>query len=402
MKILFSPCHYIYDEVSGGSEFSWAFNIANRIACKNTESVVVTGFTKLESRKPYKIIELQKKTTNIDTSLKNAIRFNIQYFIETTRQLNYTNFDVVHHVLPFSIGNTFNLSAVFGFVGRPFVVGPIQNALTYQDTDVNPSNIRNAQSFSKQNSILQTIYKSSGFILNILSNITLKRAKKIVVINEYTRNFLIKKGIKPNNISIIPPGIDIRKFEYVPYDKKTGVLEILVVCYLVKRKAVDLIIEAVNYSIKEKNIILRIVGDGPQKQYLETLVERLGLQSNVFFEGFVENYMIQEYYKKAHVFVNMSRSEGFATVCLEAMASGLAIISSKVGGFQDAITDGKNGYLVEQEDTKGLAEKMVYLIDHPELIASFGKRARQEVEEKYDWDKVIIPRYLDLYDEILK
>jgi len=112
--------------------------------------------------------------------------------------------------------------------------------------------------------------------------------------------------------------------------------------------------------------------------------------------------MIQEYYKKAHVFVNMSRSEGFATVCLEAMASGLAIISSKVGGFQDAITDGKNGYLVEQEDTKGLAEKMVYLIDHPELIASFGKRARQEVEEKYDWDKVIIPRYLDLYDEILK
>jgi len=406
LKILFSPCHYVYDKDNSGSEFSWAFNIADRISSQNKDSVVITGFKTFKERKNYKIIELQKNKNRVDMSIGNAFLFNLQYFLATHKQLNRQKYDIVHHVLPFAIGSTFNMSLLLrGANNIPFIIGPVQSLLEVRDKDSNSSDLRNFNpSVKKMNfSLVSNINAIFAPFFKYLSLQTLKRADKIVTINKYTRVLLISKGIKKNIIEIIPPGVDILKFQFFPYEEKTIMpIEFISVGYLLQRKCVDLVIRALEKVINvNKHIRLRIIGDGPQRQALEDLVRELNLSDYIMFEGFIRNSEVQTYYRKAHVFVSMSRSESWGQMYLEAMACGLPVISSKNVGSESIIQEGEFGYLVEQENVKELAEKMIYLIEHPDVIASFGKKARQEVEKKYDWEKVIIPKYLKVYSEVI-
>jgi len=403
MKILFSPCHYVYDEFSGGSEPLWAFNIANSIANINPDSVVVTGFKKLLEEKKYKIIEVQPDKKKIDISIKNAIFFSIEYFLETRKILKNNTFNIIHHVLPFSIGNTFNFNFIFNNKKLKLVIGPIQSPLTYKDDDVNLEDVR---SNNKKNSFNSVVFKGLYFfihpILKYLSNLTLKMADAIVVINEHTKNILIKNKIKPEKIHIISPGIDTNKFEYVPYNnKKTQKIELLVVSYLLKRKGVDLIVKAIKEVVKYNNgIVLRIVGDGPQRQNLENLVKELKLEEFIVFEGFVNNSGVQEYYRKTHIFLSMSRDESWGQMYLEAMACGLPVISSVNNGSVCMIKDGQNGFLVGQEDFLTLSAKILKLINNPRLISRFGENARRDAENNYDWIKCIIPKYVEIYKRL--
>lgn len=405
MKILFSPCHYIYDEKNGGSEQSWAFNIAHRVSGLYPGSVVVTGFKNFPEEKRYQIIELQKGKAKLDMSLKNALKFNWQYFSATKRIIDSNSFDVLHHVLPFAIDSTFNLFVLSKRKESvPVVIGPLQAPLTYKDLDVNLSDVRNFQVGASRAYVMEGIYKIFKSILRILSRKTLKKSDKIIVINQYTKELLQRNGTEEKKITIIPPGIDTEAFKYCPFEQKEkNKTEFLVVCYLIKRKDVVSVIRAVSEVVKiNSRFILRIIGDGPQREILERLAKELGVSQYVIFEGFIPNSDVQKYYQKAHVFISMSLSESWGQMYLEAMACGLPVISSKNVGSESMIHNGKFGYLVEQEDVKALAERMVYLIESPETVASFGKKARQEVEEKYDWDKVIIPRYLELYNEMKK
>jgi glycosyltransferase involved in cell wall biosynthesis len=397
MKILFSPCHYIYDEYHGGSEYSWAFEIANRTALKNLDSVVITGFKKLHNEKPYNIIEIQSEKKVLDTSIKNAIVFSFKYFLETERQLK-NNFDILHHVLPFSINRTFNLSLILKRKVTPSVIGPVQSSLSLPDWD----KLINKKPLLFY--IFRFVYYLLKPVLKILSNLTLKRADVVVVINGYTKNLLIKNGIDKNKLIIIPPGIDIKKFEYISFDKKrSDLVELLVVCYLVKRKAVDLVIKAINEVVKEKkNIILRIIGDGPQKENLQNLVDKFKLGQYVVFEDFVPNSEVQKYYQKAHIFVSMSRSESWGQMYLEAMASGLPIITTKNNGSLSIIKNERFAYLVEQEDYIDLSKKILRLLVNINLIAELGENARFEAEKYYDWDNCIIPKYLEIYNKLIK
>lgn len=402
MKILFSPCHYIYDEAGGGSEHYWAFNIADRISNIYNNSVVITGFKNIKKEKPYKIIELQPNKKNADLSIKNALVFNFKCFIKTQKILSNNRFDLIHHVLPFSINNTFNLSFLFR-VKTHLIIGPVQGPLKFNNKDINISNFRSSK---KEFNLLNIFFNFLRFflfpVLKYFSNLTLKKSDAIIVINEYTKNILVKNGINPQKINIIPPGIDTKAFAYVPFDlKNKGKAELLVVCYLLKRKGVDLVIRSIKEVIrKNNNIILRIVGDGPQKEKLENLARELNLQDYIIFEGFVENDKIQNYYKKAHIFLSMSRDESWGQMYLEAMASGLPVIASKNTGSVEIIKDGEFGYLINQEDWEGLAEKLIFLIKNKGLIYKFGRRARREAEIKYDWDKVIIPKYLNIYENL--
>ena len=197
MKILFSPCHYIYDEKEGGSEQSWAFNIAHRVAKIHLESVVVTGFKNFPEDKDYQIIELQKEKTKLDMSLKNALKFNWQYFFATKKILNSSSFDILHHVLPFAIDSTFNLFVLFKNKRRvPVIIGPLQAPLTYKDLDVNLSDVRNFHVGVSRPYVMESIYKIFKSIPRTLSRKTLKKVDKIIVINQYTKELLQRNGVE--------------------------------------------------------------------------------------------------------------------------------------------------------------------------------------------------------------
>lgn len=388
MKILFSPCHYVYDEFYYGSELSWAFYIADLISkqSKNKGSVVITGFSRILNKKEYKIIEIQPENKELDNGIKNSIVFLLKYFWETWKILRKQRFDLIHHVLPFAINKTFDLNFIFKYHGCPLVIGPIQSPLN------KPGNIFG----------IVLLDKLLNSILYHLSNFTLKRADAIIAINEYTRQLLVGNGINETKIFVVPSGVKKDNFNSkVPKFMMGNTINLLVVSYLVKRKAVHLIIEAINEIVKQnENIHLTIVGDGPEKKNLENLVEEMALSRFITFEGFVENFKIQEYYNKANVFLSMSKAESWGQMYLEAMACSLPVISSKNVGSESIIKE-SFGFLVDQGDYSAMAEKILFFVNNPAKIKEFGLNARKEVEQKYDWETVIIPKYIKIYEEVL-
>lgn len=383
MKILFCPCHYIYGQELEGSEVSWAYQIAHRLTLKNSGSVVVTGKKNTSGKENYRIIEIHKNKEIVDLGLVNAFIFNIKYFLWTIRLINQEKFDLIHHVLPFGLGGTFNLALLLGLnKNTPFIIGPLQLPLYFYD---NPS----------------IFLKVMTPILQLLSRQTLFRANKLIAINTATKKFLIGLGIPPEKIEIIPPGIDTRDYQNIRR-KTSGVFRFLTVGYLTDRKAVDLIIKALALVVrKNQNISLSIVGGGPNLNNLKSLVRKLNLQKNVVFIGQVPHSQIRAYYQSANVFVSMSRAESWGQVYLEAMASGLPVIASKNDGSVEIIEDQKSGFLIDQENYRELANLMSFLAAKPRLAVKIGQKARKIVEKKYDWQKVIIPKYTRVYQNLL-
>jgi glycosyltransferase involved in cell wall biosynthesis len=402
LNVLFAPIHYVLDRQNSGSEFSWAYEIYKRTqAIPNLNSLYITGGTR--GIQDTHVIDCKVfSPERLNLSIHKILIFYMRIFEKVLSIVRSDDIDIIHHVLPFYIGKSFNLSAIL--LKKDFVVGPIQSPLAVSDSDLS---VKDARGFSDNKIDLNAIIlKMFLQILNplfyLLSKLTLQKAKIIIVINQKTKDILRHNGIKEKKIIIIPPGIDINKFRYISYSsKKSKAIELLATGYLLNRKGFDCILEAIaNIVSTNKNIFLTIVGDGPQMENLKKKTDKLKIDKYVRFAGFVPNKDINTYYEKSHIYLNMSYAEGFATVCLEAMASGLAIISSKVGGFEDAIQDGVNGYLINKGDSEALANKINYLVENVKFIEKLGEKARETIAEHYDWDKSIIPQYLDIYSKI--
>jgi glycosyltransferase involved in cell wall biosynthesis len=407
-KILITPAHYYLDEKTAGSEISWVVNIIKGVAKSNIYNLdIITGLNENvdidgNSCTIYEISKRLKNRLNVFYALYFTVKKAFKYKVLALKN----DYKIVHHMLPFGIGNTFDLEFIFKDKNKKYLLGPIQPPLIsayssdefdYAVTGFTISSLQ--RFFRKADVFLITLFKR---YTNYLSDLTLKNADTIIVINEYTRNLLIGRNILPKKIIVVSPGIDTKKFEYVPYEQKaTSVLELITVGTLIKRKGVDLIIKAVSEVVKEnKNIRLRVIGNGPQMESLKRLTAELKLNNHITYQGYVPNEEIQECYKRAHIFLNMSRSESWGQMYLEAMACGLPIISSRNSGSIEIVKDGKFGYLVEQEDYNSLAGKIVYMIQHKDVIEEFGRKARTEVEDNYDWKTSIVPEYLKIYQAL--
>lgn len=142
---------------------------------------------------------------------------------------------------------------------------------------------------------------------------------------------------------------------------------------------------------------LSIFGDGEQKDELMKLSSSLGIENSVIFEGFVKK--LSERMKQYSIFVLSSKAEGMPNALMEAMASGLACISSDCNfGPAELIEDGVNGYLVPVEDVESLATRIEELLENPIQRERIG-RAAIEIQERYSEEK-IVKKYLNYVNRI--
>lgn len=399
MKILFSPVHYAYDEVDRGSEISWAFNLVDKLSNYLDEITVITGFKSVLTTKKYKIIEVNKNHKIIDLSPINSLFFNIKYTFLGYYILLTKKFDIHHHVLPFSIGKTFDLTKIlFGKRGIKYIIGPIQSPIKDFDDNISDFN-------QKKSSYLKLIINS--FLINTFSKIleklsinTLNKADQIVVIDQLTKNKLKNMGIDKNKINIIPPGVDIDKFKCKTKYSITNKTVFLSVSYLIKRKNIKTIIEAMSIlKDKQKDFTLLIVGDGPEKKSLVNLTKQLNLEKNISFLGFIPNNKIKDLYLEADVFISMSNHESWGQTYLEAMASGLPIISARNQGSLSIL---KPSFSCLVNDTsRDLAKVLDSFSKDKKTLKLMGQRARFEAETSYDWDRTIVPQYLNIYKKMI-
>jgi len=223
----------------------------------------------------------------------------------------------------------------------------------------------------------------------LTSKIVIKNADTVIALTDGIKR--IMQDTCTRDIAIVPNGINISEYSYEPglKDRATRGKEILFVGRLSAVKGVQYLIRAMK-QVQDKipDARLIIVGDGEEREMLETLSIHLDIQRYVQFIGVVPHEKVKTFMQQADIFVLPSLSEGFPNVILEAMACGLPVIASRVGGIPDIITNTTNGYLVEAKDSDDLADKIVLLLSDAALRKKISENNRHLVK-KYAWEKVI-------------
>ncbi len=192
----------------------------------------------------------------------------------------------------------------------------------------------------------------------------------------------------------LPQGININEFSPGSGGTK-DCLTILFVGRLNHDKGVHILLEAYRKIIKKyPHTKLKIVGSSwfgsnEKTEYTESLQELAqGLEENIIFTGFVPNNKISEVYKTADIFVAPSIFlEPAGMMNMEAMASGIPVITTLVGGIPELVKDA--GILVDSDNVEATYNALVMLIENPSLREELSKKGRYRVEKKFDWDKVI-------------
>lgn len=141
-----------------------------------------------------------------------------------------------------------------------------------------------------------------------------------------------------------------------------------------------------------------IVGDGSQKQELQSLCERLGVTYNVTFTGHQND--VGRFMEMMDVFVLPSLNEGMGRVLLDAMALSKPVIATLVGGVPDVVDDGKTGLLVKARDPQALAQAMLRLRNDPSLALEMGRNGHKKVIEGYSLE-LMVQKITALYEACL-
>jgi len=233
------------------------------------------------------------------------------------------------------------------------------------------------------------VYGSSLFYSELFS-----AGDLFLPISENWRNTLINLGCPREKIIVHHMGVNINHFNFIEKNPE-NIIRILSVGRLIEKKGHQYSIKALHKIIQQhQNIEYLIIGKGPLKNELESLVEKLKLKNYIKFLGAKTKEEILKFYEKSHVFLLPSVTasngdkEGIPVSLMEAMATGIPVISTYHSGIPELITDGVNGFLVPEKNVDLLASKLKYLIEHPESWLNLTKSARKVIEEKYNIKKL--------------
>lgn len=255
-----------------------------------------------------------------------------------------------------------------------------------------------------------------GFITNdvklkvysFLDRMVLLFANKIIAVSDDIKDNLIKAGIRKSKIKVILNSVETNDDRIVlkcnrvqmrsSLDIQDKDLLLGYVGRLSEEKGIKFLIEAVSSLDQAKvPIKLLLIGDGPERSELERFVQEQKIEDRVFFMGFKDQ--IEKWLPVLDIFVLPSLSEGTPMALLEAMAQGLPVIASAVGGIPTIICSGHNGILTEPAKPQQLVEAISMINQDRQLRASLGTSAKKTVDERFNaavWVKEIESLYLSV------
>jgi len=198
--------------------------------------------------------------------------------------------------------------------------------------------------------------------------------------------------------SVVRNGVDLSRFRPRVALRRApdGVIRCLAVARLVERNRVSDLIDAIAL-LDRTRYQLEIVGTGPEESALREQVRQLDLERQVRFTGWLDHAQVAGRYREADLFTLVPRVESVGNSFLEALASGLPIVGSDVGGIPELVEHARNGMLVAPQRPRELAHAISYLAADPRLRSEIGRRNRGQAEQKHAWDRVTT-RYLTLYN----
>jgi len=224
----------------------------------------------------------------------------------------------------------------------------------------------------------------------------LSYADAIIAQGMFLKKVIIELGVDERRVHTIHNGVDIEAFSRGSrYDHPRPY--VLGLGNLIPHKGFDVLLRA--YALLDQPTVdLIIAGTGREQTKLMSLANQLGIASRVQFAGQVEGNRKVDLYRSAELFVCPSRREPFANVILEAMAAGLPIIASDVGGNGEMVRHGEHGFLFPAEDAAALAATLSLALGDRTALAQFRQATARRIRD-FDWS-VIAQQYLHLYREV--
>jgi glycosyltransferase involved in cell wall biosynthesis len=225
-------------------------------------------------------------------------------------------------------------------------------------------------------------------IYNELDRWSLRAARKVLTVSLPFRQELIARGVKPERIEVIhnaiPPDWGRRFREPDPSGALRAKLGIgadrnviLIVGRLSREKDHLTLLEAVAGLPPGLSPHLIVVGEGPERPRIEERIRSLGLTSSVTLTGQQES--AEPYYGIAQIAVLSSRSEGSPNALLEAMAAGVPVVATQVGGIPEIVTDGESALLIEPGDITAMKGSLAALLEDPGMARSLVEHAHQRI-----------------------
>jgi L-malate glycosyltransferase len=219
-----------------------------------------------------------------------------------------------------------------------------------------------------------------------LQSVACRTAHRMVANSRAAAEQLISQGIPEHRIDIVPNGIDLTLFpeRYVWRPAR----RITTVACLREGKRIDVLIAAAPRILaRHPGVDIQIVGDGPWREKLVALARAVGVLPHLHFMGHRED--VPAILTASDLFVLPSASEASPNVVLEAMAAGLPVVASKVGGIPELVDDGVTGRLVPPSDPDALAAAILDVLDHPNRGAAFGQAGRMRIAREYSFDRMV-------------
>jgi glycosyltransferase involved in cell wall biosynthesis len=229
-----------------------------------------------------------------------------------------------------------------------------------------------------------------------LQRLAYRSATKVVANCGAARSILEQEGVASGSIAVIPNGVDGAAFPERGPDAATRPARLVItVANLREEKNHETLVDAAALLVPDfPELQFQIVGDGPRRRALEALVSTRRLERSVRFLGHRED--VAQLLNEADVFVLPSRSEAFPNGAIEAMAAGLPVVASAVGGLLNLIDSDRTGVLVEPGNPERLAAALRRLFTDRSTAARLGKAARDQVMSRYSFERMVAA-FEDLY-----
>ena len=226
----------------------------------------------------------------------------------------------------------------------------------------------------------------------LIRNWSINKSNLVITPSEHLKAFIQNIGCE-NDIYVINNGVEIKRIEKgvnqaKDFRMKSETTRLLVVSRLVSQKNIDLIIKAIK-RIEDKNILLNIVGDGPELINLKNLVKEKNLEeyAQVSFMGKIENNELDQYFEWADIFIQASNYEGLPHSILEAMNFEIPILSTDVGGCSVLLNKGERGYIIPMPVSEvEISEGIRTIINDKNEAKSKAKLAKNYLNQEHNFN----------------
>jgi glycosyltransferase involved in cell wall biosynthesis len=358
---------------------------SKRLLQRNYEPIVITN--RIQTPKNYVVDGINVECYE---SLNTGFRLGIPYSIPTVTSLE-------------TFLKAVKSSKIVHAHGHPYLTSLIAAKLAKRYSK--PFVLTQHNTFIEYDSIFDNIERLNDLAVG---KETLKEADKIIAVSNATKNYVLSLGAKPEKVKVLHNGVDLVRFRPLAgkreeMRRKLGISQnsivVLTVRRLVYKNGIDTLIESANIAVKKNpKIVFLVVGKGPDLNNVQMKINQLGIENNFRLTGFVKDEDLPFYYNAADFFVLPSKSgEGLPLVALEAMACGLPVIATNVGGISEILME-DYGKLVPPNQPELLAKAVLEFSNID--LSSRKKEIRAVMEEKYSWDKNV-ETLIEIYEELI-